>query len=36
MSGALGWGYHTANIRSIDEARKVYKLVTTIRREING
>ena len=26
-------GYHTSNIRTIDEARKVYKIVLEIRRE---
>ena len=27
LSGALGWKYHTANIRSVDEARHVYRIV---------
>lgn len=27
LSEKLGWKYHTANIRSIEEARKVYKAV---------
>ena len=27
LSDSLGWKYHTANIRSIDEARKVYRLI---------
>jgi hypothetical protein len=27
LSEVLGWNYHTANIRSIDEARDVYKAV---------
>jgi hypothetical protein len=29
----LGWKYHTANIKTIDEARKVYKLIREI--EVN-
>lgn len=27
LSRELGWSYHTANIRSMDEARTVYKLL---------
>ncbi len=27
LTRTLGWKYHTANIRSIEEARKVYKVV---------
>lgn len=27
ISGELGWQYHTANIRTIEEARKVYAIV---------
>ena len=27
ISEKLGWKYHTANIRSVEEAREVYKLV---------
>ena len=31
LSTILGWKYHTANIRSIEEAREVYKAVTTMQ-----
>ena len=27
LSDELGWKYHTANIRSVDEARQVYRIV---------
>jgi len=27
LSDRLGWGYHTANIRSVEEARKVYRII---------
>ena len=27
LSERLGWKYHTAQIRSVEEARKVYRLV---------
>lgn len=30
ISQKIGWRYHTANIRSIDEAREVYKIVMDI------
>ena len=30
LSEELGWKYHTANIRSIEEARKVYKIIKQI------
>ena len=30
LSERLGWKYHTANIRSVDEARKVYRLIQEI------
>lgn len=33
ISDAIGWQYHTANLRSIDEARKVYLLVKEIAKE---
>lgn len=33
LSGKLGYEYHTAEIRTIEEARKIYKL---IRRYKNG
>ena len=31
LPNELGWKYHTANIRSIDEAREVYKLIKQIK-----
>lgn len=31
ISDALGWKYHTANIKTIEEARKVYKIVKEIK-----
>lgn len=31
LSDKLGWNYHTANIRSVDEARNVYRLVMELR-----
>jgi hypothetical protein len=34
ISDVLGWEYHTAEIKSIDEARKVYKIVLEIKREV--
>ena len=27
LSDRLGWKYHTANIRSVEEARKVYRII---------
>ena len=30
ISDNLGYKYHTANIRSIDEARKIYRFILTI------
>lgn len=35
MSETLGWQYHTAMIRTIEEARKVYKAVRAIILEYN-
>lgn len=35
LSKELGWRYHTAKIRSIEEARTVYKLVQKISKDIN-
>lgn len=32
----IGWGYHTANIRSIEEARQVYRVVRDIKNNIGG
>ncbi len=34
LTKKLGWEYHTANIRSIDEARKVYRLVKELSRNL--
>ena len=34
LSDKLGWKYHTANIRSIEEARKVYRAILTLQKEI--
>ena len=34
ISDKLGWKYHTANIRSVEEARKVYRLVMNYRAEL--
>lgn len=31
LTKELGWKYHTANIRSIEEARKVYRIVQGIQ-----
>lgn len=33
LTEQLGWTYHTANIRNIEEARKVYSLLLTIKKE---
>lgn len=33
LSERLGWSYHTAKIRSIEEARQVYRLVRDIANE---
>ena len=35
LSDSLGWGYNTANIRSIEEARQVYKLIKEIVSEVS-
>ena len=32
ISAAVGWDYHTANIRSVEEARNVYAAVKAIAR----
>jgi len=34
ISERLGWKYHTANIRSVDEAREAYKQIKYIRRTL--
>lgn len=31
LSRELGWTYHTANIRTVDEARKVYRLLKDMK-----
>lgn len=33
LTEALGWEYHTARLRTIDEARTVYRLVREIAKE---
>lgn len=33
ISNALGYGFHTANIKTIEEARKVYKIVLEISKD---
>lgn len=32
ISDAVGWEYHTAKIRNIEEARKIYRLVKEIQK----
>lgn len=32
LSDVLGWKYHTAKIRSIEEAREVYKAIIELRK----
>ena len=32
LSDRLGWKYHTADIRSVEEAREVYRIARTISR----
>lgn len=34
MTDKLGWNYHTASLRTIDEARKAYKAGLELRDEI--
>lgn len=36
MSDKLGWNYHTASLRTIDEARKAYRAGLEIRSELQG
>ncbi len=36
LSEQLGWKYHTANIRSVEEARRVYKLVREYAQQTRG
>lgn len=35
ISDKIGWKYHTANIRTIDEARKIYRSVLEISLSLN-
>lgn len=32
LTERLGWKYHTANIRSVEEARKIYKIISGLRK----
>ena len=34
LTEKLGWKYHTANIRSVEEARQVYSLVRDMHKDI--
>ena len=34
ISEKLGWSYHTANIRSIEEAREVYRVILDIKKQL--
>ena len=34
ISGSLGYSYHTANIKSLEEARKIYSIIKTISTNI--
>lgn len=34
ISQSLGWKYHTAKTRSVDEAREVYRVVRDIRKHL--
>jgi hypothetical protein len=36
ISEKVGWKYHTAKIRTIEEARTVYKVVQDISRQLNN
>lgn len=36
MSKMLGWHYHTASLRTLDEARQAYRVGLQIRDEISG
>lgn len=31
ISDVVGWKYHTANIRSVEEAREIYKIIKRIK-----
>lgn len=34
ISNELGWQYHTAKIRTIEEAREVYKIILRIKKRL--
>lgn len=34
ISGIIGWDYHTSEIKSIEEARKIYRIILDIKRKI--
>jgi len=34
LTGHLGWKYHTAQIKSIEEARKVYGILKSLERDV--
>lgn len=36
ISDVVGWNYHTANIRDIDEARTVYRAALKIKQELTN
>jgi hypothetical protein len=36
VSAELGYKYHTANIKSIEEARKVYRVVADLNKSLMG
>lgn len=36
ISNALEWDYHTAKIRSIDEARNVYRILLDLEKSLEG
>lgn len=35
ISERVGWNYHTANIRTIEEVKRVYKTVVEFKRELD-
>lgn len=35
LSDQLGWKYHTASIRSVDEARDIYRMVQALMSELD-
>lgn len=36
MSDRIGWNYHTASLRTIEEARKAYRIGLEIKQELNA